>query len=146
MFYSTYTDDAEIINLNTGARMRKESRFSYAFKEGYIIASNGNYGNEPVEEWRVYDQGFNLLLSGEGTADAVRDEVSGDVFIAVERDGMLTLYSMPELEEMFSFAGNIWTLKVTDGRFHCWDTDYFILLNSRGEEIVTYNIYYSKKG
>ena len=146
MFYDTITDDAEIINLNTGARMRKEDNFSYVFKEGYIIASNGNYGNEPVEKWRVYDQDFNLLLSGEGTADAVRDEVSGDVFIVVDHDDMLTLYSTPEMEEMFSFAGNIWTLKATDGRFHCWDTDCFILLDSSGEEIVTYNVFYSKKG
>ena len=146
MFYDTITDDAELINLNNGARMYKESQFSYEFKEGYIIATNMNYGNVSTEEWRVFDQDFNLLISGEGTIDAICDEISGDVFIVVEHDGMLTLYSMPELEEMFSFAGNIWTLKVTDGRFHCWDTDYFILLNSSGEEIVTYNIYYSKKG
>ena len=146
MFYDTITDEAEIINLNNGARMRKESHFSYGFKEGYIIATNSNYGNVPAEEWRVYDQDFNLLLSGEGTVDSVRDEASGDVFIVVEYDDMLTLYSMPDLEEMFSFAGNIWTLKATDGRFHCWDTDCFILLDSSGEEIVTYNVFYSKKG
>ena len=147
MFYDTISGNgAQIINLNTGAMIVKEYQFSYDFKEGYIIASNMNYGNVDTYEWRVYDQDLNRLFSGEGYIEVFSDDVTGDVYMVIEKDGLLTVYSLPDGRELFSFTGNRWTLEATDGRFHYWDKDRFVLMDSNGEEIVSFDIDYRVTG
>lgn len=147
MFYDTISGDgAQIINLNTGAMIVKEYQFSYVFKEGYIIASNTNYGNVETYKWRVYDQDLNRLFSGEGYIEVFSDSVTGDVYMVIENDGLLTVYSLPDGKELFSYTGSRWTLEATDGRFHYWDTDRFVMLDSSGEEIVSFDVDYRVTG
>ena len=44
------------------------------------------------------------------------------------------------------FEDNIHRLEVTDGRFHCWDFGYFILLDHDGEEISRVKVKYGRSG
>ena len=147
MFYDTISGDgAQIINLNTGAMIVKEYQFTYIFAEGYIVAHNTNYGNVETYKWRVYDQDLNRLFSGEGYIEVFSDSVTGDVYMVIENDGLLTVYSLPDGQELFSFTGNRYTLEAIDGRFYCWDTDRFVMLDSSGEEIVSFDVDYRVTG
>lgn len=147
MFYDTISGDAaKIINLNTGAMIVKEYQFIYDFKEGYIIASNMYYGNVETYKWRVYDKDLNRLFSGEGYIEVFSDSVTGDVYMVIENDGLLTVYSLPDGRELFSFTGNRYTLEAIDGRFYCWDTDRCVLMDSNGEEILSMDVSYHVTG
>ncbi|MCR5329369.1 MAG: hypothetical protein K6E12_11060 [Saccharofermentans sp.] len=146
IFYDTITGNAEIINLNTGAILPKEDMFAYTFKYGYIVADNKNYGNAETNEWHVYDADLNLIVSGEGFIEVFRDDVTGDVYMVIEKDGLLTVYSLPDGQELFSYTGSRWTLEATDGRFHYWDTDRFVMLDGSGEEIVSFDVDYRVTG
>lgn len=144
MYYDTIKGVGKVINLNTGAMIIKEDNFSYEFEEGYIVADNDNYVNMENYKWRIYDKDLNLLQKGEGFVRVIRDEVTGDAYMVTDINDLLTVYSLPDLQELFSFEGNIHRLEATDGRFHCWDFGYFILLNSDGEEISRVKVKYGR--
>ena len=146
MYYDTIVGVGKIINLNTGAVLVEEDRFFYEFAEGYIVADNQSYAHLDTEKWRIYDKDLNLIRKGEGGIEVISDEVTGDVYMIIDNDNLLTVYSLPDCMELFSFYGNSYTLEAIDGRFHCWDTDGFILLDSSGEVITASGVDYARSG
>lgn len=144
MYYDTITGIGKIINFNTGAQIIKEDNFSYEFEKGYIIANNHNYGYIETYMWRIYDKDLNLLQKGEGMVDVIRDEVTGDLYMIVDNDSLVTVYSLPDFRELFSFEGNSHRLEATDGRFYWWDLDYFVLMDGSGEELCRLDVDYGE--
>ena len=143
MYYDSISGTKEIINLNTGAKLAKEDGFYYSFKYSYIVADNVSNGNDPIKKWYVYDYEFDLIASGEGTADIIRDEDNGDNYLVVNKDDVMTVYSLPSNMKMFAVKFNCSNLTAVNGRFFGWNKEHFLLCSSTGEALSAYNIDYS---
>ncbi len=111
-----------------------------------VMSSFGHIAVADGFETSIYDKDLNLLRKGEGFVRVIRDEVTGDAYMVTDNNDLLTVYSLPDMQELFSFEGNIHRLEATDGRFHCWDFGYFILLDSDGEEISRVKVKYGRSG
>ena len=144
MYYDSISGTKEIINLNTGAKLAKKDEFSYSFKYGYIIADNNSYGNDPVKKWFVYDQDFDLIASGEGRVDIIRDEDNGDKYIVNNKDDVMIVYSLPANTRMFGYKFTCYNLSAVNGRFYGSNKEQFLLCNSIGEELCAYKVDYTK--
>ena len=143
-FYDTISDTREIINLTTGAKLSKEDGFFYEFKNGYIIADNESNGNDPVKKYKIYDKEFKEIISGEGTADVLADEINGDIFLITNKDGIYTVYSLPSLDKKFSFKASCYNLNPVAGRFYGYDRQHFTYVDGNGNDILCYEIDYKK--
>ena len=144
MFYDSISGTREVINLNTGAKLPKEDSFYYEFKHGYIIADNESDGNDPVKKYRIYDKEFNEIMSGEGTADIVADELSGDLYLVISKDGIFTVLSLPSLDKKFSLKADCYNLNPVGGRFYGNSRRYFVFVDGNGKDILCYEIDYTK--
>ena len=144
MFYDSISGTREVINLNTGAKLPKEDSFYYEFKHGYIIADNESDGNDPVKKYRIYDKEFNEIMSGEGTADIVSDELSGDLYLVISKDGIFTVFSLPSLDKKFSLKADCYNLNPVGGRFYGNSRKHFVFVDGNGKDILCYEIDYTK--
>lgn len=143
-FYDSISDTREIINLTTGAKLPKEDGFYYEFKHGYIIADNESNGNDPVKKYRIYDHEFKEIMSGEGTADILADEITGDLYLITNKDGVYTVYSLPSLDRKFSLKADCYNLNPVSGRFYGYSKQHFIFVDGNGKDILCYEIDYTK--
>ena len=144
MFYDSISGTREIINLNTGAKLAKEESFFYEFKNGYIMADNESDGNDPVKKFRIYDKDFNEIISGDGTADILADELTKDLFLIIRKEGVFTVYSLPSLTKLFSLKADCYNLNPIGGKFYGNDRQHFVFVDGKGKDILCYEIDYSK--
>ena len=144
MFYDTISGTGEIINLNTGAALTKESGFYYEFSNGYILADNETNGNDPVKKFMLYDRNFNKLITGEGTAYIAVDEITGDLYFIVLEDGVFSVYSIPSFDLMFRLKAPCYNLNPIGGKFYGNDKEHFVFVDGKGNDILCYEIDYKK--
>ena len=144
MFYDSISGTNEIINLTTGAKLAKADNFYYEFKNGYIIADNENYGNDPVKKFKVYDKDFNEIMTGEGSADIVADALTNDLYLIIYKDSVFTVYSMPSLNKLFSLETTCYSLNPIDGKFYGNSMDQFIFVDGKGKVILSYEVDHKK--
>ena len=144
MFYDSISGTEEIINLNTGAKLEKEDDFFYEFKLGYILADNESNGNDPIKKFRVYSKDFKEILSGEGSADIVSDVFTGDLYLVILDEGVFTVYSLPSMNKLFSLKASCYSLNPAGGRFYGNDREHFVLVDGNGNELLSYEIDYTK--
>ena len=142
--YDSISGTREIINLTTGAKLPKEEGFYYEFKNSYIIADNESNGNDPVKKYRIYDKEFKEIISGEGTADVLADEINGDIYLITNKDGIYSVYSLPSLELKFNLKASCFSLNPVAGRFYGYDRDNFIYVDGNGKDLLCYKIDYKK--
>ena len=142
--YDTISEKGEIINFTTGAKLPKEDGFYYEFKNGYIIADNESNGNDPVKKYRIYDKEFKEIFSGEGTADILADEITGDLYLITNKDGVFTVYSLPSLDKKFSLKADCYNLNPVSGRFYGYSKQHFTFVDGNGKDILCYEIDYTK--
>ena len=57
-------------------------------------------------------------MSGEGTADILADEITGDLYLITNKDGVYTVYSLPSLDRKFSLKADCYNLNPVSGRFY----------------------------
>lgn len=145
MYYDSISGTKEIINLTTGAKLNKQEGFHYSNKYGLIIADNISNGNDPQKKWFIYDKNLKEIAKGEGTADVIRDLVTGDVYFVTNKDNVMTVFSMPENKKLFSFKFTCSNLCAANGRFYGWTKEHFLLCDGEGKELCSYNIKYNKK-
>ena len=138
-FYDSISGTREVINVSTGAVLKKDDGFFYSFEYGYIVSDNKSNGNDPVKRWNIYDTGMNLISSGEGTIRLISDESTGDVYAVVTKDKSMTVYSMSDFEEMF-VIDDIYSISVSDGRFYGWNENRFIFMDDEGRELYSNEI------
>jgi hypothetical protein len=140
MFFDSIAGTDEIYNLNTGAVLKKEDAFFYSFRGGYIIADNESNGNDPVKKWRIYDNEFNQVLSGEGSAKIFQDTFTGEAYVLVINDTSMTVYSLADGSEVFTYDDYCYNLKAENGVFYGWNKSHFFMIGNSGNVIVSNDV------
>ena len=144
MYYDSISGTKEIINLSNGAKINKEDGFYYSYKYGYIVADNMSNGNDQVKKWRVYDKDLKEIAKGEGIIDLICDEDIGVIYLVNNTSDVMTVYSLPKYEKLFSIKFTCYNLTAVHGRFYGWNKEHFLLCSRIGDDLCAYNIDYKK--
>lgn len=105
-----------VTNVVNGAVMDADDSCFYSHERDYIFADDISDGNLPEHHWYLYDNEFNLLLTGDDYGDVIYDEFTDDMYVTEFSDGVTTIYSLDTFEPVFSIDGR-YTVSVMNGEF-----------------------------
>ncbi len=129
IFVSFGTDT--IYNFMNGASMPVNDDCFYSHERDYIFADDISNGNLSEHHWYLYDNEFNLLLTGDDYGDVVYDELTDDMYVSEYTNGVTTVYSLETYEPMFEADGR-YSVNVFNGTFLLSGTDETQLIDSNG--------------
>ena len=130
IIFVSFGDDT-VTNFMNGASMPVSDSCFYSHERDYIFADNIGNGNLDEHHWYLYDNEFNLVLSGNDYGDGIYNSLTGDMYVTEYTGGVTTVYSLETYEPMFEAEGRF-SVSAVNGTFRLTGTDEVLLLDSFG--------------
>ena len=125
-----------ITNVMNGAVMDVNDDCFYSHERDYIFADDISNGNLSEHHWYLYDNEFNLLLTGDDYGDVLYDAFTDDMYVSEYSDGITTIYSLDTYEPVLEVEGRF-SIKIMNGEFLLTGNDEVMLFDNSGEQIFT---------
>lgn len=125
-----------ITNVMNGAVMAVNDDCFYSHERDYIFADDISNGNLSEHHWYLYDNEFNLLLTGDDYGDVLYDAFTDDMYVSEYSDGVTTIYSLDTYEPVLEVEGRF-SIRIMNGEFLLTGTDEVMLFDNSGEQLFT---------
>ena len=140
IIFVSFSQDT-ITNVMNGAVMAVNDDCFYSHERDYIFADDISNGNLSEHHWYLYDNEFNLLLTGDDYGDVLYDAFTDDMYVSEYSDGITTIYSLDTYEPVLEVEGRF-SIRIMNGEFLLTGTDEVILFDNSGEQIFTSAVSY----
>ncbi len=138
IIFVSFSDDT-ITNVMNGAVMEVNDSCFYSHERDYIFADDIGDGNLSEHHWYLYDNEFNLLLTGDDYGDVIYDQFTYDMYVSEYSDEVTTIYSIDTCETVLQLDGR-YSVSVMDGEFLLTGSSEVLLINADGETLFSYDI------
>lgn len=125
-----------ITNVMNGAVMAVNDDCFYSHERDYIFADDISNGNLSEHHWYLYDNEFNLLLTGDDYGDVLYDAFTDDMYVSEYSDGVTTIYSLDTYEPVLEVEGRF-SIRIMNGEFLLTGTDEVMLFDNSGEQLFS---------